>query len=201
LLVYRTEVRGQAATMLGTIGAALTPLEAPQAVAPLVKISSDENWAVRPKAAAALARWAIRPDRNVAPRSRSVSMTRAAKCGLRLPRLWARSRRRACGRPRGHRHQAGRHAAGLFRHCSGSGEGWSCCAKAGPAAAKAAPAAAKAAPAATKLLRLPQRLLPLSSRSLRRRLRLLRRLRLPPSTRRPTSCPRLRPRPPRWARC
>ncbi|MEI6502511.1 MAG: HEAT repeat domain-containing protein, partial [Armatimonadota bacterium] len=55
LLTYKDpEVRGQAATMLGAIGALLTPVEAPQAVAPLVKVSADGNWAVRRKAAAAL---------------------------------------------------------------------------------------------------------------------------------------------------
>lgn len=55
LLVYKDpEVRGQAATMLGTIGAGLKPEEASQAVVPLVKTTADDNWAVRRKAAAAL---------------------------------------------------------------------------------------------------------------------------------------------------
>ncbi|MHB8995681.1 MAG: HEAT repeat domain-containing protein [Armatimonadota bacterium] len=48
------EVRGQAATMLGTIGAGLKPEEAPQVIPPLVKTTNDGNWAVRRKAAAAL---------------------------------------------------------------------------------------------------------------------------------------------------
>ncbi|MGE5530899.1 MAG: HEAT repeat domain-containing protein, partial [Bacteroidota bacterium] len=48
------EVRGQAATMLGTIGAGLKPEEAPQVIPPLVKTTTDANWAVRRKAAAAL---------------------------------------------------------------------------------------------------------------------------------------------------
>ena len=47
LLTYQDpEVRGQAATMIGSIGALLTPVEAPQAVAPLVKASADELWAL-----------------------------------------------------------------------------------------------------------------------------------------------------------
>ena len=48
------EVRGQAATMLGTIGAGLKPEEVPQVVPPLVNTSKDQNWNVRRKATAAL---------------------------------------------------------------------------------------------------------------------------------------------------
>ncbi len=55
LLVYKDyEVRGQAATMLGTIGAGLKPEDVPQVVGPLVKTSQDQNWNVRRKATAAL---------------------------------------------------------------------------------------------------------------------------------------------------
>lgn len=55
LLVYKDpEVRGQAATMLGTIGAAVTPVEAPQFIPPLLKAVADDNWAVRRKGIAAM---------------------------------------------------------------------------------------------------------------------------------------------------
>ena len=55
LLVYRDyEVRGQAATMLGTIGAGLKPEDVPQVIGPLVKTSQDGNWNVRRKATTAL---------------------------------------------------------------------------------------------------------------------------------------------------
>lgn len=48
------EVRGQAATMIGTIGAGVKPDEAPQCIPPLLKAIADPNWGVRRKAAAAL---------------------------------------------------------------------------------------------------------------------------------------------------
>lgn len=55
LLVYKTaDVRGQAATMLGTIGAGLKPEEAPQVVGPLIAATKDADWGVRRKATAAL---------------------------------------------------------------------------------------------------------------------------------------------------
>lgn len=55
MLVYKdAEVRGQAATMLGTIGAGLKPEEVPQVIPPLVQTTKDSNWGVRRKATAAL---------------------------------------------------------------------------------------------------------------------------------------------------
>ncbi|MEN6305996.1 MAG: HEAT repeat domain-containing protein [Armatimonadia bacterium] len=48
------EVRGQAATMIGTIGAGVKPEEAPECLPPLTKAIADSNWGVRRKAAAAL---------------------------------------------------------------------------------------------------------------------------------------------------
>lgn len=55
LLVSKSaEVRGQAATMVGTIGGGVKPDEAPECVPPLLKAMADQNWGVRRKAAAAL---------------------------------------------------------------------------------------------------------------------------------------------------
>lgn len=55
LLAYKDqEVRGQAATMLGTIGAGLKPEQVPQVIAPLIATTKDSNWGVRRKATAAL---------------------------------------------------------------------------------------------------------------------------------------------------
>lgn len=49
------EIRGQAATMLGTIGAGLKPEEMPQVIPPLLdRMAKDEAWAVRRKATAAM---------------------------------------------------------------------------------------------------------------------------------------------------
>lgn len=55
LLVFENpDVRGQAATLLGTIGAVLKPEEVPQVIPPLKKATADSDWGVRRKATAAI---------------------------------------------------------------------------------------------------------------------------------------------------